>query len=523
MSKVPGLDAPLGVAVGAAIPADDVAPAAAVEIEPRSAPRGNAWTWWSIAAGAAVSALMRVRFLGTPLTADEGGYLAIARAWGHGRVLYRDVWLDRPQGLLLIYRVWDWLSGGRNGSIHVMAIVFGVVLVVSTALVVWALVGQAAARWTAITCGVLSASPVLEGFIPNGELLSGALVAAGIAVWAVGRSRSHSLRWCFASGLLAGLALSVKQSGFDGLVAIVCCLAVTGVLVPGSLRVATRSLMALMAGVLSVLAVLMIHAGLTGWSRWWFAVAGYRSQSLSVFNNPAWDRLRETSHFGVRVLGLPLAFAAVTGLVYLFTKRRSLRSVGLSPVVPLILWLMAAGAAFLIGGGYWPHYWLLLCAPVSALAGVAFASVRKFGVPVAIVALLPCLSVFGWGLHAKLPMMEQRANASAAANEKVAGWFLSHRQPGDNLYVLCDAPAIYADAHQDPGVAYLWFPEYAIGPHAHERLIAYLTDQTSAPRFIAQVDTPTGCDPSGQVAGILNKTYAPATRIGPTLILERQP
>ena len=464
---------------------------------------------------------MRVRLVSTPLSPDEGGYLAIARAWGHGRVLYRDVWLDRPQGLLVIYRVWDWLSGGRNGSIHAMAIVFGVVLVGSTALAVRELAGQAAARWTAITCGVVSASPVFEAYIPNGELLSGALVAAGIAVWAVGRSRSHPLRWCYASGLLTGCSLSVKQSGFDGFLAIVGGLAVVGALMPASRQTMTRSAVALMAGALSVISALMIHAGLTGWSRWWFAVAAYRTQTLSVVNNPAWARLGETAHLGLQVLGLPLAVALVVGVVHLFRQRPSLRSIALSQPV-LFVWLAAAGVAFLIGGGYWPHYWLLLCAPVSALAGVAFASLRKLRGPVAILALVPCLSVSGWALYANATTITERADASDALSQEVAGWYLSHRQPGDNLYVLCNRPAIYADTHQDPGVAYLWSPEFAIGPHAHEQLITYLTNEATTPRFIAQLQPPHECDPSGQVAEILNKSYTPVTMIGPATILQHR-
>ena len=37
--------------------------------------------------------------------------------WAHGRVLCRDVFVDRPQGLLVLLRVWDWGSGGSTGSI----------------------------------------------------------------------------------------------------------------------------------------------------------------------------------------------------------------------------------------------------------------------------------------------------------------------------------------------------------------------------------------------------------------------
>ena len=39
---------------------------------------------------------MRARFFFSPMTTDEGGYLAVARAWFHGADLYGKVWVDRP-------------------------------------------------------------------------------------------------------------------------------------------------------------------------------------------------------------------------------------------------------------------------------------------------------------------------------------------------------------------------------------------------------------------------------------------
>ena len=60
----------------------------------------------------------------------------------------------------------------------------------------------------------------------NGELLSGAVATTGLAVSVIGLDRSRFGRWMFAAGLLAGLALSLKQSGFDGLVAMLLWLAI---------------------------------------------------------------------------------------------------------------------------------------------------------------------------------------------------------------------------------------------------------------------------------------------------------
>ena len=473
-------------------------------------------------AGVSVSVAMRVRMLSTPLSADEGGYLAIARAWGHGRVLYRDVWVDRPQGLLLIFRVWDQIFGGRNVSIHFIAVVFGGVLVVSTAVVVREAAGQRAARATAIVCGVVSASPVLEAYIPNGEILSGAMAAAGIALCLTGLSRAHPVRWCYAAGLAAGVALSVKQSGFDGLLALIVTLGVAAALAPARRRSLTKAAAALMAGLMSIIALLLIHAAVTGWSRWWFAVAGYRSQTMSVLSNPAWARLRQTAPYGLVVLGAPVVLAMVVGVAHLVRCRPSLRSMVGSRSMVLVAWLMAASLSFLIGGGYWRHYWLLLCAPVSAVAGVALARLRKAAL-MAVMALAPCLAISSWVYFGDAANITVRASgdASPAVSQEIATWFIAHRRPGDNLYVLCDSPAIYADAHQDPGVAYLWSPEFYLGPHAHQRLMAYITNTATAPEWIVQLQPSTICDPTGQLAKVLADSYYKVTS-SPSTIFQRR-
>ena len=231
-------------------------------------------TWIVVAAAVALSVLMRLRMFWSPVSVDEGGYLAIARAWAHGRVLYRDVFVDRPQGLLLLFRVWDWLSGGSTASIRVMAMLFGGLLVVSTGVIVRELVGESAARWAVIICAVVSAAPVLEGYTANGELLSGAVSAAGLAVGVVALSRQHRLWWFFGSGVLAGVALSFKQSGFDGLLALAVWLALGVLFCASDRRRYQRSVHR--AGVVTVVGALMLHGALTGWSRWWAAVAGYR-------------------------------------------------------------------------------------------------------------------------------------------------------------------------------------------------------------------------------------------------------
>ena len=485
--------------------------------------RRRTWEW--IATGALVSVVLRLRMLGTPVTSDEGGYLAIARGWAHGRVLYRDVWVDRPQGLLALFRVWDWISGGHTGSIRIMAMLFGILLVASTAVVVREVVGHRAARWTAIICGVVSAAPVLEAHTANGELLSGAVSAAGIAVAVIGLTKPEPLRWLFGSGLLAGAALSLKQSGFDGLLGLLLWFALIGIFAPKDRRLAVRSSLAIIAGVASVIGVLMIHGAVTGWYRWWWAVAGYRFRTQSVLANAQWFHLIQTAPFALVVLGSSLMVALVVAVRDWEHRRRSMRAVLVSRAGLLPLWLMTSCLSFLIGGGYWRHYWLLLAAPVSALGGVALARAGRFTSFAAAVALVPCLAISTWVYVGDSSTVTVRATADRRSqlDEKVAAWFVANRKPGDNLYALCVSSAVYADANQDPGFPYLWFPEVYAAPNAQKLLLSYLSDPVRAPKFIAQYQAVSSCDRTGRLDTILKTSYRQVSRIGFAIILQRKP
>src|SRR5215831_11381495 len=84
----------------------------------REAGTRQVWARWAPAAlGLALLGIaFRIPFLGAPLTADEGGYAEVARLWARGHGLYGSNWVDRPQGLLVVFRVL--LSAGITTSVE---------------------------------------------------------------------------------------------------------------------------------------------------------------------------------------------------------------------------------------------------------------------------------------------------------------------------------------------------------------------------------------------------------------------
>ncbi len=470
-----------------------------------------------MAMATALAVVMRLPMLGQPLTSDEGGYAGVASGWAHGERLYRDVWVDRPQGLLVLYRLIDWLDGGHAVGIRLTAIVFGVGLVWATALAVRGLAGDGAGAVAAIACAAVTSVPVLEGFAANGELLAGACAAAAIAMVVDARRNDRWWRWCVA-GVVGGVAISLKQSGFDGLVAIGIWLVVLACFGPGRVR-AARRLGLVVAGSLLPLGALAVDGAVIGWHRWMFAMGLYRMRTQSAVSDADWFNLEHTARIAGPVLGL-VALAALAGIV---VAPRVVRE-GRAWVLP-IAWLLAAVAAFLAGGGFWRHYWVQLGAPLSALAGIAVARIAPRWRTVAAGALvLPALVAAIWVVDAPRDRWMVRAidDPRLPADARVARWMRANGVHGEHLYVMCASAGLYGDADAVPAYPYLWMTEVHDAPGAPARLRAYLADPVRGPTYVAEFQPAWDCDASGGVQRVLDADYERVATVDSIDILRRR-
>src|SRR3954451_7384849 len=109
--------------------------------------RFRRWLPLTLAALAAIA--IRLPLLGVPLDADEGGYAYLSRRWADGSRLYGPAWVDRPQALLVSYRLVTEL-GRSKVWIHLAAIGLAVVLMFAVASAGWALAGRLAALLGAV-------------------------------------------------------------------------------------------------------------------------------------------------------------------------------------------------------------------------------------------------------------------------------------------------------------------------------------------------------------------------------------
>jgi hypothetical protein len=469
----------------------------------------------SVVASVAVSIALRARFLTTPLSVDEGGYLAVARAWASGKTLYGQAWVDRPQGLLVLFRLWDDLTGGSPMAIRAMAILFGCLAVVAVACAVFTIAGPRAAAAASLFVAVASSNARIEGFVANGELLAGALAAAGVAAACAYLFCGRRLSWLFVSGVLAGCAMSLKQSGFDGFLAIMICLLAGGLTGEARWRQVGRECAICIAGLASVLALLALDGALLGFRAWWYAVAGYRLNGLNG-SDADWHRFGITWRLAEPTM-VPLIGAALIGVtIWLLRSRRVSRSTVLIPA-----WLCFAILAFVTGGLFHRHYWVTLTFPLAAAAGVGIARIRPL-----LAMVLACLAIIPSLISSANVIALDRAQVAIKAHndprpivdERVGRWYAEHRTPGSTLYIMCASAGAYASADAVPPYPYLWLDGVLHAKNSQQMLVDLFAG-AHPPTFVVVYQLALTCNPDGRVDTLVKQRYVTLTAIDGAIIM----
>ena len=469
--------------------------------------------------------VMRLRFLATPITSDEGGYLAIARAWRHGAALYRDVWVDRPQGLLVLYRALDTVGLGTPVGVRLLGLLACIVATLACGSIAVSLAGERARIPAAVLVGVLSSLPQIEGFIANAELLSCAIGATSLAVALHALRGTEPPRWRYlvGAGALGGAALTVKQSGFDAFgAALVAVMLASMAATAWPTRRRVMAIPAMVFGAALPLGAVAVHGALTGWQRWWFAVVGYRIGQRSALANADWTRFHLTERIAAPALAPVAAAIAVLGLVVLVSRSpHHLRRGG---ALVFAVWILLATAAFASGGQFHRHYWVILTFPLGTVAGAVVALATPRGIRVAATAALAAMPLLMTAHAIAIPRVETGAELSGDTrlnhDEAIAAWYGEYAEPGDEILALCASAGLYGNLRVDPPYPYLWHDGIRNIPAAQQALTTLLTSD-HRPRFVAEYQGAGSCVPSGAADRALRLHYRVIVTIGGIPILER--
>lgn len=454
-----------------------------------------------IGAAAVLAAVLRVPFMFTGISTDEGGYAYVAQQWARGARLYETAWLDRPQGLLLTYRAL--LAIDDTGwAIRLGMVLAGVIITVALGAIGLLVAGRTTGIAAAWIYAVVGVAPHLEGITFNGELLAAVPSTVSIALAVHWWQRHGSAWWLAGAGLLAGTAVTMKQSGIDGIVVgvvIVLLASRTG----GPARLGRGVAIGVFAaGVAVPLLASVVHGIVTGWSGYWTALIGYQLSAMGGSGSNTGTRLTDLGrHAGDVALDL-----TVIGVVSLFGWRvldRGGRWV-------LAAWLFAGFVGINLGGSYWPHYFVQPLPPLVLLVAAAVGSVRvaawrrilAAGVVLPTLAWLAALVVMSPARRAEtIPY-----DALAARDDRIAAFIRASTSDSDRIYVLESEAYLYFAAQRQSPYPYLWGKPIDKIPDALPRLRTMLASP-QRPVLVVLDTPPAAVDPSGGIAADLAAHY----------------
>jgi 4-amino-4-deoxy-L-arabinose transferase-like glycosyltransferase len=421
---------------------------------------------------AAVAALVRLPFTGS-IGPDEGGYAYVAWRWAHGGELYRSTWIDRPQGLVLVYRALIAIAGSA-WAIRLGAIAAAIAVTLLLVAIGRLLVSGSAGPLAGALYAVVGLGPRIEGYTFNGELAaavpSTAAVAAGLVGW-----RRDSRWWLALAGALGGCAILMKQSGFDGL-AVVLVLATLGA--SGCER---RRRLAAAAGSAAVpIAASALAGWLGGWHVYWSAVVSSHFDTSSAASRLS--RLGGSLPAATRDL-LPLTLLAALGAWRLRDRP--------TPVRVGLVWVAAAIVGVNVGGLYWPHYYVQVLPPLSLLAaaGLAGLPLRRAWAAAAVITA-PALFFVGNVVFSPDARSDRLVKYAAGFenDQRVAAYVRAHSSSGDAVYAFHSRADFYFLARRRAASPYIWTHPLKEIPGARAALARTLAARR--PRFVVMFQHP---------------------------------
>ena len=348
--------------------------------------------------------------------------LAAAQQMARGRVLYRDIWFDKPPLLPLAYL----LFGARDGAaLRIAGALYAL-------LVCWIAYGFARDRWSARE-GAWAAG--LMGFFLVFDFPSSAIPVASdllmvaphvLAVWMAWKGRP------FWAGVAAGAAFWTSPKGL--LVAAVCALW------------DPRGIGWMAAGFAAVGGAMAAWLGASGaLGGWWGEVWSWgRLYAASPFErSPLWNG-------ALRTLGW-MAFhaaAVVAAAWFAFAGRKR-------DVYPFLAWLLVAAVGVQAGLRFFPRYYFLALPVVALMAARGFTMLERKRA-LAVVALLAIpLARFAPSYVTALRGGEWRDTAMDRDSRAAAALIRPLAKPGDTLLAWGYRPELYVYTHLPAATVYL--------------------------------------------------------------------
>ncbi len=208
----------------------------------------------------ALFAVLRIpSFLEPHWYTDEGGAAAAAKALLNGRVLYSQIWSNKPPLHLWTVAVDVGLFRGSEAGLHAITLLSGALTLAAVAYVARPVLGRGRALAALLVVAVLLGAPLFdaelalpESFVIAPAAWAGALVLRRVA----GVAGAPSRWWAAGAGLLVGIAIAYQQTAIADASALLLILLV-------SPRISARERLLFTASAATVTAAWLIPALIT--------------------------------------------------------------------------------------------------------------------------------------------------------------------------------------------------------------------------------------------------------------------
>lgn len=324
---------------------------------------------------------------------DEGIYQVIGKAMNHGRLLYRDIWDNKPPVLYLIYQLFN----GDQFSVRMFSMIFGAGAVISFYFFARKLFDKTALYVSSLIFAILFGLPILEGNIANSEnfMLFPIILAFSMLLPDIKRS---SRSYVF-SGLLISLAFLIKIVAFFDFLALLIILIILKLFEKESIRstitylinkIKTKKLIPTFFDEITLTVSFLTPILLTGL---FFFINGAFSDFYTATFSQNIGYVGWGNKFIVPMGALfikEILLTAVLILVYIF--RRKLTRNG----VIIIIWLAFSIFNAFFSQRAYGHYLLVLVPSFSLFVGYIFSNkkILTYNLLILIVIFLMANSIF---------------------------------------------------------------------------------------------------------------------------------
>ena len=424
------------------------------------------FAWWGLAIIVlSVTVAIRIRLLGIPLERDEGEYAYAGQLMLQGIPPYKLAYNMKFPGTYAAYALIMSIFGQTTAGIHLGLLVVNVATIALIFFLGRLLVNYTAGIAAAASYAVLSVSPSILGFAGHATHFV-MLPVLGGALLLLHESSRQRLGRLFASGLLFGLALLMKQPAVFFVLFGAIYLVSKDVRQGFKLRRTFLRSLTFSAGVIlpfGITCLALSHAGV--FKEFWFWTIEYARQYGSLVPLAQAPQIFFHSVSEVIGVGGALWMLAGLGLIAGLWDQQTRGS-----TVFLLSFLFFAVLAVCLGFYFRYHYFIFVLPAVSLLIGVAISELSDLLAGRTMAARFVPLLLLGATLS--LPILRDKKfffeaspveacrmiypESPFAESIRIANYVRDHTSSNDTIAVLGSEPQIYFYSQRRSATGYIY-------------------------------------------------------------------